>query len=106
MALVIALALMTGLQQELRDRILGSSAHVYVWKPGGMDRLPGRGRAAARSRAWPGAAPAMLGKALVTSPRGEGFITVKGSTPRSSARSPTSARSMTAGASDAHVRRR
>ena len=27
-ALVIALALMTGLQGELRDRILGSSAHV------------------------------------------------------------------------------
>ena len=36
MALVIALALMTGLQQELRDRILGSNPHVYVWKQGGM----------------------------------------------------------------------
>ena len=47
MALVIALALMTGLQQELRDRILGSTAHVYVWKTGGIDRLPGRGRTAA-----------------------------------------------------------
>ena len=35
-ALVIALALMTGLQGELRDRILGSSAHVYVWKQGGI----------------------------------------------------------------------
>ena len=31
MALVIALALMTGLQGELRDRILGSTAHVYVY---------------------------------------------------------------------------
>ena len=30
-ALVIALALMTGLQGELRARIVGSSAHVYVW---------------------------------------------------------------------------
>ena len=37
MALVIALALMTGLQGELRDRILGSNAHVYVWKQGGLD---------------------------------------------------------------------
>ena len=37
MALVIALALMTGLQGELRDRILGSTAHVYVWKTGGID---------------------------------------------------------------------
>src|SRR5262249_52813206 len=36
MALVIALALMTGLQQELRNRILGSNAHVYVWKQGGI----------------------------------------------------------------------
>src|SRR5205085_9223278 len=36
MALIIALALMTGLQRELRDRILGSNAHVYVWKQGGI----------------------------------------------------------------------
>ena len=44
MALVIALALMTGLQGELRDRILGSTAHVYVWKRRRHPRLPGRGR--------------------------------------------------------------
>ena len=36
MALVIALALMTGMQGELRDRILASTAHVYVWKAGGF----------------------------------------------------------------------
>ena len=36
MALIIALALMTGLQGELRDRILGSTAHIYVWKTGGI----------------------------------------------------------------------
>ena len=36
MALVIALALMTGLQQELQSRILGSSAHVFVWEPAGI----------------------------------------------------------------------
>ena len=35
MALVIALALMTGLQQELQSRILGSSAHIFVFKPAG-----------------------------------------------------------------------
>src|SRR5262245_66378429 len=33
MAVLIALALMTGLQGELRDRIVGASAHVYVFKP-------------------------------------------------------------------------
>src|SRR3954453_23742884 len=36
MALVIALALMTGLQQEVRDRILGSSPHMFVWKTSGI----------------------------------------------------------------------
>jgi len=34
MALIIALGLMTGVQQELRDRIVGSSAHIYVYKTG------------------------------------------------------------------------
>ena len=42
MALLIALALMTGLQGELRDRIVGSSAHVYVFKVGeGIRDVPG-----------------------------------------------------------------
>jgi len=34
MAVIIALALMTGVQGELRDRIVGSEAHVYVYKVG------------------------------------------------------------------------
>jgi len=37
MAVIVALALMTGLQGELRDRILGSMGHVYVWKTGGIE---------------------------------------------------------------------
>jgi lipoprotein-releasing system permease protein len=36
MALIIALALMTGLQQGVRDRMLGSSAHIYVFRTGGI----------------------------------------------------------------------
>src|SRR5262245_61395467 len=36
MALLITLALMTGLQSELRDRIIGSSAHIYVYKLRGL----------------------------------------------------------------------
>ena len=36
MALLIALALMTGLQRELRDRFIGSEAHVHVFKAGGI----------------------------------------------------------------------
>src|SRR5713101_9695155 len=61
MAVVIALALMTGLQQELRDRILGSQAHVYVWKAKGIDDYHAE---AARLRQLPhvaGAAPAIVG---------------------------------------------
>src|SRR5258707_3369368 len=37
MAVIIALAVMTGLQQTLRDRILGSQPHVYVSRVGGID---------------------------------------------------------------------
>ena len=51
MALVIALAVMTGLQQELRDRILGSNPHVYVSSTRRTRRLPRRGRPPARDAA-------------------------------------------------------
>ena len=41
MALIIALALMTGLQGELRDRIVGASPHIYVWQVGeGLTDVP------------------------------------------------------------------
>src|SRR3977135_3206373 len=69
MALVIALALMTGLQQELRDRILGSNPHIYVGNTDGIldyhaeaDRLRGIPRVV-------GAAPAILGQGLVSASR-------------------------------------
>jgi lipoprotein-releasing system permease protein len=83
MALVIALALMTGLQKELRDRIVGSAAHVYVWKigEGGIHDYHAE---AARLMTVPGvlgAAPATLGKALISTDRGEEFISLKGIDP-------------------------
>jgi lipoprotein-releasing system permease protein len=81
MALVIALALMTGLQGELRDRILGSGAHIYVWKQGGISEYHAE---VARLLTVPkvtGAAPAILGKALISSARGESFISLKGIDP-------------------------
>ena len=80
-ALVLALALMTGLQLELRDRILGATAHVFVYKQNGIQDYEAE---AARLRQIPhvtGAAPAILGKALVSSGHGEGFITIKGIDP-------------------------
>lgn len=81
MALVIALALMTGLQYELRDRILGSAAHVYVWKPAGLDDYRAEIARIEQVAGVVSAAPALLGKALITGPGGEGFITIKGIDP-------------------------
>lgn len=81
MALIIALALMTGLQGELRDRILGSMAHVYVWKTGGIDDYHAEVERLRRVEGVLGAGPAVLGKALVTTSRGEAFVSIKGVDP-------------------------
>jgi lipoprotein-releasing system permease protein len=81
MALVIALALMTGLQQGVRDRMLGSSAHVYVFKTGGITDYRAD---VARLTQVPdvlAAAPALMGKALVTQGDLQQFITIKGIEP-------------------------
>lgn len=81
MALVLALALMTGMQRELRNRILGATAHLFVWKTGGISDYQAE---AAKLRTVPGvtgAAPAVIGKALISSGRGEAFITLKGIDP-------------------------
>ena len=81
MALVIALALMTGLQKELQTRILGSTAHIYVWKPAGIEDYRAE---IAKLRAVPGvigAAPAVQGKAMISGTSDEGFIQVKGIDP-------------------------
>ena len=82
MALIVALALMTGLQGELRDRILGATAHVYVWKVGGG--LEDYRAEVAKLRAVDGvvgAAPAMLGKAIISTERADTFISLKGIDP-------------------------
>src|SRR5437588_3923796 len=83
MALLIALALMTGLQGELRDRIVGSSAHVYVFKLGeGISDVPGE---IAKMKQLPhviGAAPATIGKGLLTAgPNLQAPVTIKGIDP-------------------------
>ncbi len=81
MALVIALALMTGLQQELQARILGSSAHIFVWKPSGIEDYRAEIAKLRTVAGVIGAAPAVQGKAMITSAQGEGFIQVKGIDP-------------------------
>jgi lipoprotein-releasing system permease protein len=81
MAVIIALALMTGLQEALRDRILGSQPHIYVSRSGGFEDYHAD---VERLRAIPhvtGVAPMALGKALVTGPNGAEFVTIKGIDP-------------------------
>ena len=83
MALVVAVALMTGLQRELRDRIVGSAAHVYVWKvaDGGYQDYGEEAELMASVPHVVSAAPSILGKALARSRHGEAFITIKGIDP-------------------------
>ena len=81
MALVVALALMTGLQGELRDRILGSNPHIFVWNQAGIADYRAE---AAKLRQQPhvvGAAPEILGQGLVSASRETQPIQLKGIDP-------------------------
>ena len=72
---------MTGLQQELRDRILGSNPHVYVSKVGGIDDYQAE---VARLRQMPhvvGAAPDVIGQGLISAGRTTMPIQIKGVDP-------------------------
>lgn len=81
MALIIALALMTGLQGELRDRILGSNPHIFVWKRGAVGDFQTTLDALRRQPHVVGAAPAIIGKALVSAAGQQAFINLKGVDP-------------------------
>lgn len=81
MALIIALALMTGLQGELRDRILGSNPHIFVWKQGATGDYRLQLDALRREPHVVGAAPAIIGKALVSAAGQQAFINIKGVDP-------------------------
>ena len=83
MALVIALALMTGMQRELRDRIIGSAAHVYVYKlvGGGFGDYREEIEKLKTVPGVVGAAPSILGRAVATAGGGEAFISLKGIDP-------------------------
>jgi lipoprotein-releasing system permease protein len=97
-ALIIALALMTGLQGELRDRILGAGAHVYVLKTGGLGLdYHAEVRKLRAMEGVVGAAPAILGKALLRTERGDAFVTLKGIDPVLELEVTDLGRSMTAG---------
>lgn len=81
LALVVALALMTGLQGELRSRILGSTAHIYVWKVDGITDYHAEVERLSRIQGVSGASPAIIGRAIVSTGRDSGFVTLKGIDP-------------------------
>jgi len=81
-ALFIALGLMTGLQGEIHSRILGTTAHVFVFRASGQ--IEGYRGIVERLRGIPGisgAAPVIYGKGLVSSAARSSFVTVKGIVP-------------------------
>ena len=101
MALIIALALMTGLQGEVRDRILGSTAHVYVWKARGISDYRAEVEKLKKLPDVLGAAPGVLSKALAIGDQSEAFITIKGVDPALEPTVTDIQRSMVAGELDA-----
>src|SRR5215212_237651 len=81
MAVIIALAIMTGLQQELRDRIVGASPHIYVFNSSGIADYHAE---IAKLKTIPhvtGAAPEILGRALVSAQTRTEPLQVKGIDP-------------------------
>jgi lipoprotein-releasing system permease protein len=81
MALVIALALTTGLQGEMRDRLLGSTGHAYVWKIGGVEDYQAEVAKLRSVEGVVGVGPAILGKAIIATEKDQMFINVKGIDP-------------------------
>jgi lipoprotein-releasing system permease protein len=81
MAVVVALAMMTGLQMELQDRIVGSNPHIYVWNTNGIVDYRAEAEKLRRIPRVAGAAPAILGQGLVSASRETVPIQIKGIDP-------------------------
>jgi lipoprotein-releasing system permease protein len=84
MALMIALGLMTGLQAEIRKKILGTTAHVSIFRSR-SDAFDNYREVVEKVRSVPGvvgSAPAVYGKGLLTTPGGSPQVaTLKGILP-------------------------
>jgi lipoprotein-releasing system permease protein len=83
MALFIALALMTGLQNEIRSMILGTTAHISVFKSRseGFENYRAATQAVRRVPRVLGSAPTVYGKVLIVSPAASDVATLKGILP-------------------------
>jgi lipoprotein-releasing system permease protein len=83
MALMVALGLMTGLQREIRGKILGTTSHVSIFRAG-SEPFENYREVVDAVRSLPrvqGAAPAVYGKALLTTAVGSAVATLKGVVP-------------------------
>lgn len=83
MALMVALGLMTGLQNEIRTKILGATAHVSIFRSSSAP-FENHGEVADKVRHLRGvlgAAPAVYGKGLLGSPTTTAVATLKGVVP-------------------------
>jgi lipoprotein-releasing system permease protein len=82
-ALLIALGLMTGLQSEIRARILGATAHISIFRTRAqpLDDYQPAVDAVRKVPGVAGAAPALYGKVLLTSAGGAAVATLKGIVP-------------------------
>lgn len=102
MAVLIALALMTGLQGELRDRLVGSAAHIYVLKAGGLKNGQQEVQRLLTVPHVVGAAPIVQGKGLIKTDTGEqAFTEIKGVIPEQERTVTQIERAMVAGKLDA-----
>src|SRR5262245_8566843 len=82
MAVIIALALMTGLQAKLNEKLLGASPHIYVWKQTGLG-VDYRAELE-KLRQLPhviGAAPEILDRGLIFTGGERAAVEVKGIVP-------------------------
>jgi lipoprotein-releasing system permease protein len=104
MALLIVLALMTGLQTEIRDRIIGSTAHIFVLKVGGFGDQAEEMKKLLAVPHVTGAAPVIIGEGLARAGDSAGQVVVlKGIDPKLEPTVTNVSRSMQAGSLDALV---
>jgi len=83
MALMVALGLMTGLQREIRSKILGATAHISIFRSGN-EPFDNYRDVVAKVRMVPhvlGSAPAVYGKGLMMTAGGSAVATLKGIVP-------------------------
>ena len=99
-AVLIVLALMTGLQGEMRDRLIGAAAHIYLQKAGGFAAVDEEVAKLLKVPHVVGAAPTVLGFGLAQSGGGSAPITLKGIDPAREKTVSNIARSMVQGSFD------